>query len=184
MRIKDIPYPKVKALALTLARNDGKDEESKVGSAFCWAETHSINKNKDDSYKFWFAVVSEAWDEAKSICPELFTEEVTINVSIPEGYRETGEYRLVREGEYGLGEKGKIREGVSHTPRIILIKDRWKPKHKDYYWFITGIGETRQIHWYSDKGDRARHKIGNCFQTKEEAERVRDTTEFFKPLED
>lgn len=46
---------------------------------------------------------------------------------------------------------------------------RWKPKEGGKYWYIN----TDWITWFNDSIDRKRHKMGNCFKTKKEAERKR-----------
>ncbi len=57
---------------------------------------------------------------------------------------------------------------------------RWKPERDKTYYFITNDGKANDDMWFYDSGvDHNRFKIGNCFQTKEEAERV---TEYLKAL--
>lgn len=57
---------------------------------------------------------------------------------------------------------------------------RWKPKKDETYYFITNDGKAMDDMWFYDSGvDRNRSEIGNCFQTKEEAEKA---VEYLKAL--
>lgn len=47
---------------------------------------------------------------------------------------------------------------------------RWKPSAGDAYWCINGNGIANELHWVYDIVDKGLYSIGNCFQTKEEAE--------------
>ena len=51
---------------------------------------------------------------------------------------------------------------------------RWKPDEGQRYYFLDGNGLIYESFWSDDYIDRNRSKIGNCFQTKEEAERVKE----------
>ncbi len=57
---------------------------------------------------------------------------------------------------------------------------RWKPERDKTYYFISNDGRAMDDMWFYDSGvDHNRFKIGNCFQTKEEAEKV---VEYLKAL--
>ena len=51
--------------------------------------------------------------------------------------------------------------------------NRWKPEMGHDYYYISGDGHVYDNSWDDSQFvDRGRFEIGNCFQTKEEAERV------------
>lgn len=56
---------------------------------------------------------------------------------------------------------------------------RWKPEMHQVYRYINSDGYIYGIPWTDDYFDNGRFEIGNCFQTKEEAEQV---IEYLKAL--
>ena len=57
---------------------------------------------------------------------------------------------------------------------------RWKPEMSRTYYYVVGDGRVYDDTWVNDSAvDNGRFEIGNCFQTKEEAERV---VEYLKAL--
>ena len=56
---------------------------------------------------------------------------------------------------------------------------RWKPEMDQKYYFIRTSGYVYDSIWTNDSIDDGRFEIGNCFQTREEAER---TVEYLKAL--
>ena len=56
---------------------------------------------------------------------------------------------------------------------------RWKPDESQKYYFLDGGGFVYNNRWDDDSVDDGRFEIGNCFQTKEEAEQV---IEYLKAL--
>lgn len=56
---------------------------------------------------------------------------------------------------------------------------RWKPEYRQNYYCITSDGSVVVDDWSDWRLDHGRFEIGNCFQTKEEAERV---VEYLKAL--
>lgn len=56
---------------------------------------------------------------------------------------------------------------------------RWKPEYRQNYYCITSDGSVADDDWSDWRLDDGRFEIGNCFQTKEEAERV---VEYLKAL--
>lgn len=56
---------------------------------------------------------------------------------------------------------------------------RWKPEMSQTYCYINTDGSVYGTTWTDDYFDDGRFEIGNCFQTKEEAERV---VEYLKAL--
>lgn len=51
---------------------------------------------------------------------------------------------------------------------------RWKPEMGQKYYFSDNDGSVGCNRWDGDHIDRNRFEIGNCFQTEEEAERVKE----------
>ena len=57
---------------------------------------------------------------------------------------------------------------------------RWKPEMSHDYYYVSGDGHVYDDSWDDSQFvDNGRFEIGNCFETKEEAERV---VEYLKPL--
>ena len=109
--------------------------------------------------------------------------------------------RVIKEWEmYGITHKvGEIMNIPLHSPGgLQMISDRdaflfdngfieeikeqnqWKPKMCQDYYYISGVGNVYDDAWSDTKFiDEGRFEIGNCFQTKEEAEKV---AEYLKAL--
>ena len=57
---------------------------------------------------------------------------------------------------------------------------RWKPEMSQTYYYVVGDGRVYDDTWVNDSAvDNGRFEIGNCFETKEEAEQV---VEYLKAL--
>jgi len=52
--------------------------------------------------------------------------------------------------------------------------ERWKPKPGEEYWFIWDTGQIKNKVWGTWSYDERRLAIGNCFQTRQHAERARE----------
>ena len=76
-------------------------------------------------------------------------------------------------------------EGVEYTidaEQILALfeKDsaaesaRWKPTPGEEYWFIWDTGQIKNQVWGTWSYDERRWAIGNCFQTRQHAERARE----------
>jgi len=63
VKIKDIPYPKVKQAAI---ENCG-DENYLLHAAFIWHQSK-------EGLKFWFAIDEQDYEKAEKLCPDLFEE--------------------------------------------------------------------------------------------------------------
>ena len=62
----------------------------------------------------------------------------------------------------------------------IKEKTRWKPEMSHDYYYVSGDGHVYNNYWDDSQFvDNGRFEIGNCFQTREEAERV---VEYLKAL--
>jgi hypothetical protein len=54
------------------------------------------------------------------------------------------------------------------------VPERWKPKPGEEYWFIWDTGQIKNKVWGTWSYDERRWAIGNCFQTRQHAERARE----------
>ena len=52
--------------------------------------------------------------------------------------------------------------------------ERWKPKPGEEYWFIWDTGQMKNKVWGTCSYDERQWAIGNCFQTRQHAERARE----------
>ena len=52
--------------------------------------------------------------------------------------------------------------------------ERWKPKPDEEYWFIWDTGQIKKQVWGTWSYDQRRWARGNCFQTRQDAERARE----------
>jgi hypothetical protein len=50
------------------------------------------------------------------------------------------------------------------------LKERWKPKVGEKYYWIDPDGDRHYSTWNDDKFDKKRHAFGNCFRTESEAQ--------------
>ena len=53
----------------------------------------------------------------------------------------------------------------------------WKPKSDEKYYFLSNVGEVIDEPWLGNWADKFRYLVGNCFKTKDAAERYRDYLE-------
>lgn len=51
---------------------------------------------------------------------------------------------------------------------------KWKPEKREDYWFVDTGGDIAMDTWDEMSWDYQIHKVGNCYQTKEEAEQARE----------
>lgn len=62
---------------------------------------------------------------------------------------------------------------------------RWKPENDETYYYVSAAGLALDDTWYDvSRIDHDRFEIGNCFQTKEEAERAVEKLKAWKRLKD
>lgn len=76
---------------------------------------------------------------------------ITVNI---ENLSEKEREQLMKIIKKSNGSKGKI----------------WKPDYRRKYFYVNECGGIMNSKWYDDSIDADRYEIGNCFQTKEEAE--------------
>ena len=82
--------------------------------------------------------------------------------------------RSIREAE--------VADYTSSTAQILALfaeeraaaPVRWKPKPGEEYWFIWDTGQIKNKVWGTWSYDERRWAIGNCFQTRQHAERARE----------
>ena len=60
----------------------------------------------------------------------------------------------------------------AEVPTVVEVKERWKPKNGESYFFISGDGLVNLSDWDNDVFDNYYYNFGNCFRTKEEAEKA------------
>lgn len=59
------------------------------------------------------------------------------------------------------------------------VRKMWKPEYNGKYWYVTG--DSQYEAYFKTTTDVCRYYVGNCFGTKEEAQKNRDRV--FKKLE-
>lgn len=64
---------------------------------------------------------------------------------------------------------------------VKIIKKPWKPKYDDIYWYASIDGRVYSTTWTKHNDDIHRYILGNCFKTKEEAEKYK--RDVFKMLD-
>ena len=83
------------------------------------------------------------------------------------------------------------KDQLENNPNILTdwfeeIKEptRWKPEYRQNYYCITSDGSVADDDWSDWRLDDGRFEIGNCFQTKEEAEKAVEKLKAWKRLKD
>lgn len=66
----------------------------------------------------------------------------------------------------------------------IKESNRWKPDENQKYYFLDSNGLVYDSIWADDSIDHSRFEIGNCFQTKEEAEKAVERLKAWERLKD
>lgn len=61
----------------------------------------------------------------------------------------------------------------------VEVKERWKPRKGERYFFICDIGFVKFNYWDNDVVDHDYYKFGNCFKTEEEAQRASEMVRKF-----
>ena len=70
-----------------------------------------------------------------------------------------------------LREKGYVYDNNN----LSIIKCIWKPKNNEYYWYVMSQGLVNHTTCdYSNRFDKSRIDIGNCFKTESEAQKAAD----------
>jgi hypothetical protein len=100
-----------------------------------------------------------------------------IEADIPDGYEPTGEFREPAAKEWFISEFGGLEflpcpKDGDYGDRIILRRKPWRAEDEGRYWFISGTGEAVPNEEYGFREDKIRHKIGNYYKTREQAERA------------
>lgn len=73
---------------------------------------------------------------------------------------------------------GKLIDNAEHicltkllTGKYEIQRKPWKPKKDSFYWNVRQNGELALVRWLDDIDDLNNYKLGNCYKTKEEANR-------------
>ena len=86
--------------------------------------------------------------------------------------------------------KNEIKELKERLEKLEAVKveepqpKRWKPKDGQIYWLIDRYGNVEDTTWNADSYDTWQHLCGNCFETKEEAEKAVEKLKAWKRLKD
>lgn len=84
--------------------------------------------------------------------------------------------RKLKEGDYywGTGSKTFIQYnfGTSELEHFVYYEEKWKPKENEFYWFYNFLIEKANIYKRNTYTDVLSVEVGNCFQTKAEAEDI------------
>ena len=79
--------------------------------------------------------------------------------------------------------KKKYKELGEEIERLEKKRDVWKPQHNEQYFFIKTHGEIDWTYWEDDNYfDTERYEIGNCFKTREEAEKAVEKAKIYTQL--
>lgn len=94
---------------------------------------------------------------------------------IPEGYEPIG-YGKPKRGQVFLdpllGNAVVCSSTMGAINRILLQKKHWKPMHGESYLRVRADGEVVKDTWFNMGIDIKLHSMGNCYQTREEAEQA------------
>lgn len=134
-------------------------------------------KNKDnDEFKINVIYLLEDYKTIEVYCDPNIPEFDNLNTSTKYISREDCEFLPLSEAYYQiimneLKEKGYVYDRND----IKIYKDIWKPKDNEIYSYITSFGEIDSRFYAKDNiQDKLRIDMGNCFQTKEQAEETRE----------
>lgn len=102
-----------------------------------------------------------------------------VEIDLPEieGYEYTGDYRKPNPGEHvAWGVCGCAFKAYEYSEQpescFILRKKRWRAEQGERYWFLNARLMVERMIEFRDEFDDELFKIGNYFQTKEEAEAI------------
>ena len=78
--------------------------------------------------------------------------------------------------------------GMTCYKSLAELNEEWEdyeePKELKEYWCITGRGNLHYLQDMMDENDKDHREIGNCFETKEEAEKAVEKLKAWKRLKD
>jgi hypothetical protein len=99
---------------------------------------------------------------------------LTIDIDPPEGWEYAGDVRNAEDGDTWLHSDGRALLGPMALPVPILRRKRWRAKHGETFYSVSGGGNvfpmTEQGRWQ----DHLRYRIGNYWQTEQQAKEYRD----------
>lgn len=132
------------------------------------------NKNNDDC-EINVIYLLEDYKTIEVYCNPNIPEFDNLNISTKYISKKDSEFLPLSEDYYQsiiteLKEKGYI----YNRNDIEIYKDIWKPQLNEVYWYITSFGVVTDTFYSGDDiHDEMHIGIGNCFQTKEQAEEAR-----------
>lgn len=134
-------------------------------------------KNKDnDEFEINVIYLLEDDKTIEVYCNPNIPEFDNLNTSTKYISKKDCEFLPLSEAYYQvimneLKEKGYVYD----RNNIEIYKDIWKPKSGEDYWYITSFGAVNNTFRGDDDIWDDRHvELGNCFQTKEKAEKARE----------
>ena len=84
--------------------------------------------------------------------------------------------RKLKEGDYywaeGLKTFIQYKFWTSELEHFVYYEEKWKPKENEFYWFYNFLYENAIEYKRNSYTDALNLAVGNCFQTKEEAEDI------------
>jgi hypothetical protein len=133
------------------------------------------DENNDD-YQINVIYLEEDNKNIKLYCNLNIPDFDNLNTSYKYLSKKDCEFLPISEAYYKvimteLKEKGYIYD----RNNINIYKDIWEPKIDEDYWYVTSFGTvTNTYRCESDRHDDMHISIGNCFQTKAQAEEARE----------
>lgn len=82
---------------------------------------------------------------------------------------ESKEWYAVEDATFNYVSKYRVKSNDVEQPT-----ERWKPKRGDCYFILDECGDVNIVNFIDSIIDDSRIKFGNCFQTRKEAEVVRE----------
>lgn len=134
-------------------------------------------KNKDnDDCEINVIYLMEDNKTIEVYCNPNIPEFDNLNISTKYISKKDCEFLPLSEGYYQIiMNELKEKSYIYDRNNIEIYKDIWKPKLSEFYWYITSFGVvTDTFYQGSNVEDDLHIKIGNCFQTKEQAEEARE----------
>lgn len=84
-------------------------------------------------------------------------------------------YKITEDGVKVFGSFGWTSMGSAFFEMLAgkfeITRSPWKPKYGEIYYIIDDNGSVNEVAWRGDFYDTVFYRHGNCFRTKEEAEK-------------
>lgn len=134
-------------------------------------------KNKDnDEFEINVIYLGENDKSVEFYCNPNIPNFDNLDISIKYISKKDFEFLPLSESYYqSIIAELKERGYVYDRNNIEIYKDIWKPKLNETYWFVTSFGVVTNTFYIGDDiHDEMHINIGNCFQTKEQAEEAKE----------